>query len=296
MNSAVVGVGSNISPEENILRAEQEVAMLGRLTGKSSFYYTKPLGFEKQSDFLNGVFHIETSIEYGELKERLKKIENKLGRVRTENKFGPRTIDLDPVIFNNQIKDIDVFERDFIKNPVIELLPELSDTLSCSNYQNHFPTIHEIIEKILSLLPELPVSVFGAGQWFCDRESPVGDIGIFVIVENILDKYEKILNQELRKPNLEKIESYPVRLRLFHLEEPEEKPSGKSSAAPSQNNTGSFISQSPSQSNKGSFVSQPLSQSNTESFIIHSLSQRNTGSFISRSTSLKLLYGKSLPV
>ena len=281
MNSAVVGVGSNISPEENILRAEQEVAMLGRLNGKSSFYYTKPLGFEKQNDFLNGVFHIETSNEYGELKQRLKKIENKLGRVRTENKFGPRTIDLDPVIFNNQIKDIDVFERDFIKNPVIELLPELSDTLSCSNYQNHFPTIHEIIEKILSLLPALPVSVFGAGQWFCDKESPAGDIGIFVIVENILDKYEKIINQELRKSNLEKIESYPVRLRLFQLEEPEEKPAGKSSAAPSQSNTGSVISQSPSQSNKGSVIRQPPSES-------------NKGSVISYSTSLKLLYGKSL--
>ena len=246
MNSAVIGVGSNISPEENVVKAEKEVGLLGKFIRKSSFFYTKPLGYEKQDDFLNGVFHIETLCEYKELNDRLKKIENKLGRVRTENKFGPRTIDLDTVIFNNQVKDKDVFERDFIKNPVIELLPELSDTLSCYNYQNHFTTIHEIIEKILSLLPALPVSVFGAGQWFCDRESSASDIEVYVIVQNICDKYEKIINQELRKSNLDEIELYPVRVRLFHLEEPEDKPSGISSAAPSQDNPGSFISQSTS--------------------------------------------------
>ena len=242
MNNAVIGVGSNISPEENTLRAELEVALLGRLIGKSSFLYTKPLLYENQNDFLNGVFHIETPYEYLELTGRLKKIENKLGRVRTENKAGPRTIDLDTVIYNNQVKDIDAFDRDFIKNPVIELLPELSGTLNCSNYKNHFYTVHAIIEKILSLLPAPPVSVFGSGQWFCDEESAEGGIDIFIIVENTGNEYEEIISRELKRSGLGEIGSCPVRAKLFRLEELQGRSAAISSVAQSPDFSGSFAS------------------------------------------------------
>ncbi len=227
MNSAIIGVGSNISPEENVAKAEKEVALLGRFIRKSSFFYTKPLVYEKQDDFLNGVFHLETLCDYKELNDRLKKIENKLGRVRTENKFGPRTIDLDTVIFNNQVKDADVFERDFIKNPVTELLPELSDTLNCSNYRNSFTEIHQIIEKIFLLLSDPPLSVLGAGNWFCCRDSPADGIDIIVVLENPVDLKEEFINRELNVSGLNKIGSFFVHFWIFRSDEIEDLSAGK---------------------------------------------------------------------
>ncbi len=254
MNSAVIGVGSNINPEENVLKAEKEVALLGSFFRKSSFIYTKPLGYKKQDDFLNGVFHIDTPCVYDELNDRLKEIENRLGRVRTENKFGPRTIDLDTVIYNYQVKDADVLTRDFIRNPVIELIPELEETLISTNYKSHFRTVNRIIEKILSLmatsplsvhdsgqqgrsLPEtnpqdrsspetnpagksaLPLSVYGSGQWFGDGEKTAGDIDFLVITENAGNENEKGINRKLNGAGLGMIGSSPVNVRLFTPQE-----------------------------------------------------------------------------
>ncbi len=219
MHSAVIGVGSNISPEENVAKAAKEVSLLGKSIRKSEFVYTKPLLYEKQDDFLNGVFHIDTPYEYEELNGRLKEIENKLGRVRTENRSGPRTIDLDTVIYNNQVKDPDAFTREFIKDPVTELLPELEDTLTCSNYSNHFETVHGIIEKILSVLSAPPVSVFGAGSWFRDAELPAVSIEIFVIADDSANGTEEAINRELKASGLGKIGSLPVLVLLFPPEE-----------------------------------------------------------------------------
>lgn len=215
MHSAIIGVGSNISPEENVRIAEREVGLLGESLRKSRFIYTKPLLYEKQDDFLNGVFHIDTPYAYDELNDRLKEIETRLGRVRTGNKSGPRTIDLDTVIYNNQIRDADVFTRDFIKNPVIELIPELEETLNCTNYKNHFGAIQGIIDKILSLLSAPPVSVFGAGSWFRDAELPADTIDILVIAEDAAKGTEETLNRELKGAGPGAMAPCPVNAQVF---------------------------------------------------------------------------------
>ena len=246
MNSALIGVGSNISPEENVVKAEKEVSLLGRSIRKSRFVYTQPLLYEKQDDFLNGVFRIETPYEYKELNDKLKKIEDKLGRVRTENKCGPRTIDLDTVIYNNQVKDVDAFSRDFIKTPVIELLPGLEDILNCCNYKNNFETVSGIIEKILYLLTLPPESVFGAGNWFCNVESPADSIDIFVIIENTGNGNEEIIKRELISSGLSKIGSCPVHVRLFRLEDLKVLAAGKYSEAETPDFLRSVVSQFPS--------------------------------------------------
>ena len=60
-----------------------------------------------------------------ELNQWLKGVENELGRVRTANKYGPRTIDLDIVIWDGKIVNQDLIERDFLKTAVSEVLPEI---------------------------------------------------------------------------------------------------------------------------------------------------------------------------
>lgn len=122
-NLAIIGVGSNIDPEYNVQRAKEELGAIGETIKESKFIYTKPLLFAEQPDFLNGAFLLETASELQALKKSLKEIEARLGRVRGPNKNGPRTIDLDVIVFNGVLIDEDVYERDFLKDFVLELLP-----------------------------------------------------------------------------------------------------------------------------------------------------------------------------
>jgi 2-amino-4-hydroxy-6-hydroxymethyldihydropteridine diphosphokinase len=125
INEVIIGVGSNINPEENVRRSKNELKKIAKIIGQSEFLFTKPLYFNDQPDFLNGAFLIQTTLDISQLKEELSLIEDKLGRIREENKNNPRTIDLDIVIFNRQIVHKDLFERDFLQKAVKELLPDL---------------------------------------------------------------------------------------------------------------------------------------------------------------------------
>lgn len=124
-NEVVIGVGSNIDPEHNIREAEKIVSEYHNLVNTSSFVETEPVGFKDQDNFINGAFLIETEMESTTLRAWLKDLEIKLGRVRTENKYGPRTIDLDIIVWNGEIVDNEVYEREFLLNSVKELLPDI---------------------------------------------------------------------------------------------------------------------------------------------------------------------------
>ena len=117
----IIGIGSNIDPEQNIaaalffLRQEQE------LVSVSSLVKTAPIGIPDQPDFLNGAAKILTMMEIDDFKSYLIDIEDRLKRDRTTPKFGPRTIDLDIVIWEDEIIDPDYYSRDFLKTAVDEI-------------------------------------------------------------------------------------------------------------------------------------------------------------------------------
>jgi 2-amino-4-hydroxy-6-hydroxymethyldihydropteridine diphosphokinase len=120
-NSCIIGVGSNINAEENI---QKMLDILGRLVSiekVSTFLRTKPIGITQQEDFTNGAVRIETSLSAEELKSVLVQIEDELGRDRNLPKFGPRTLDLDIVVWNGKIVDDDYFKRDFLKDSIEEI-------------------------------------------------------------------------------------------------------------------------------------------------------------------------------
>ncbi len=87
----------------------------------SSLIRTKAIGIEDQADFVNGALYLETELTQEELRQYLKRLEDQLGRDRTAAKFGPRTMDLDIVVWNETIVDDDYFTRDFIRNSVAEI-------------------------------------------------------------------------------------------------------------------------------------------------------------------------------
>ncbi|MHB9139911.1 MAG: 2-amino-4-hydroxy-6-hydroxymethyldihydropteridine diphosphokinase, partial [Victivallaceae bacterium] len=96
---AFVAVGSNINPQENILRALTVLNAHLPIIAISSFYKTAAVGVSRQPDFLNGIVKIKTMLQPREIKfDILRKIEEELGRVRSADKFAARTIDLDLIL------------------------------------------------------------------------------------------------------------------------------------------------------------------------------------------------------
>jgi 2-amino-4-hydroxy-6-hydroxymethyldihydropteridine diphosphokinase len=125
VNRVVIGLGSNINAEENIRRAKEAIAGEFTLIKSSSFVETEPVGFKEQDRFINGALLIETESDAGGLKSWLKELESKLGRVNTDNRYGPRTIDLDILVWNGEVVDEEVYEREFLRKSIKELLPDL---------------------------------------------------------------------------------------------------------------------------------------------------------------------------
>lgn len=129
-----VGVGANLDPERNIRQALELLAAQVDIVSMSTVYRSDPVGRPEQPSFLNGVLRIRTPWSASDLKTRvLRPIEERLGRVRTEDKYAARPIDLDILLFNSaiilrqglQIPDPDIRKRVFIAVPLLELAPDL---------------------------------------------------------------------------------------------------------------------------------------------------------------------------
>jgi 2-amino-4-hydroxy-6-hydroxymethyldihydropteridine diphosphokinase len=123
--SAYLALGSNIRPERFIRLAVEELA--GRITiaGVSSVWESPAEGFVG-ADFLNAIVNIHTNLTPVSLKYRvLRPLEAQLGRVRTEHKYSPRTIDIDIVIHGEEVLDKEIWYQPHLAVPLAELLPDL---------------------------------------------------------------------------------------------------------------------------------------------------------------------------
>ena len=127
-HEVVIGLGSNIDPEANLEQAVLELKSRFKVSKRSQWTRTKPIGIQDQPDFYNGALLMETELEQQSLKKELKQIEDILGRDRSLPKFGPRTIDLDILIWNKKVVDEDYYERDFLRKGVEEIIPDLQLT------------------------------------------------------------------------------------------------------------------------------------------------------------------------
>ena len=134
MARAFIGVGSNINPEENVRGALRLLGQQVRIAGVSTVYRTRALDRPGQPQFYNCVVGIETEIPAAELKRSvLRRIEHELGRVRSADKYAPRTIDLDVLIYGDMvvetegvvIPDPEIARRAFLAIPLHELAPDL---------------------------------------------------------------------------------------------------------------------------------------------------------------------------
>ena len=127
-HEVVIGLGSNIDPEANLKQAVLELKSRFKVSKRSQWTRSKPIGISDQPDFYNGALLMETELEQQNLKKELKRIGDILGRDRSLPKFGPRTIDLDILIWNKKVVDEDYYERDFLRKGVEEIIPDLKLT------------------------------------------------------------------------------------------------------------------------------------------------------------------------
>ena len=129
-----IALGSNVEPEKNIVQACTLLSEKVSLRSVSTFYRSKALERPEQSDYRNGVIRVATPLTPLRLKfDVLREIEGQLGRVRTEDRYTSRTIDLDILVFddcvineeNLVLPDPELRERPFIAVPLLELAPDL---------------------------------------------------------------------------------------------------------------------------------------------------------------------------
>ncbi|SFI69197.1 dihydroneopterin aldolase/2-amino-4-hydroxy-6-hydroxymethyldihydropteridine diphosphokinase,TIGR01498 [Kaistella treverensis] len=120
-NTAIIALGSNINAEQNFSEALKLLQDCGFIMQRTEFLKTKPLKFESQPEFLNGAILLRTKKSLSALKMHLKQIEALLGRVRTENKNAPRTIDLDVTTYNGFVIDDDIQTFPFLQEFVRQL-------------------------------------------------------------------------------------------------------------------------------------------------------------------------------
>jgi 2-amino-4-hydroxy-6-hydroxymethyldihydropteridine diphosphokinase len=136
VSTAYIGLGSNLGDREATLRralARLNATLGVRVVAVSSFRETDPVGFTEQPKFVNAVAAVETELDPRALLETLLSIERAMGRTRDAPRFGPRTIDLDLLLYEDRVVDEPglqvphprLHERTFVLEPLAELEPAL---------------------------------------------------------------------------------------------------------------------------------------------------------------------------
>jgi len=133
---AYVGLGANLGDRERTLLAAVDALAAAEgveVVAFSTLRETEPVGVDDQPHYLNGVAELETTLPPRRLLERLLEVEQRFGRVRIPGEHGPRTLDLDLLLYGES--EIDepgltvphprLHERRFVLEPLAELAPGL---------------------------------------------------------------------------------------------------------------------------------------------------------------------------
>ncbi|EJB8571679.1 2-amino-4-hydroxy-6-hydroxymethyldihydropteridine diphosphokinase [Vibrio parahaemolyticus] len=136
MITAYIAVGSNLA--DPVSQAQQAIEALKTLTNSefvqaSSLYSSTPMGPQNQPDYINAVVAIKTNLTPLELLDCTQAIEQEQGRVRKDERWGPRTLDLDIVLYGNEVINSErlivphygMREREFVLYPLAEIAPSL---------------------------------------------------------------------------------------------------------------------------------------------------------------------------
>jgi len=162
LRTAYIALGSNVGDrldmiERACLALDQDPSI--KVTRTSSLYETEPMYVEDQARFLNGACEVQTTLDPMTLLNRLQAIENDLGRVKLIDK-GPRSIDLDVLLYEDQVIDTErlkvphilMLEREFVLRPLCDIIPDMIPSIG----QSRVPLSESL--RRLSSSPSTPIS------------------------------------------------------------------------------------------------------------------------------------------
>ena len=159
LTSIVLSLGSNLGDRTSYLQqATQQLKSFGEITGISSTYETPPVGFEADTNFLNICIELDTHLSPKDLLSGIHSIESEMGRIRSEEGYISRTIDIDIIFFGEQILQSETLhiphpsfrERKFVLKPLIDLGIHRTD-----------PVTHLTVEQLLNnCIDKTPISVY----------------------------------------------------------------------------------------------------------------------------------------
>lgn len=152
LHTVFVGLGANLhEPLEQLKSAAHALRLIPntQLVAMSSFYGSKPMGPQDQPDYVNAVAQLTTSLTPHQLLDALQDLEQTQGRTRKAERWGPRTLDLDILLFAEYILNDErltvphygMHLREFVLYPLAEIAPEL-----------HIPT-HGPLSSLLAKVP-----------------------------------------------------------------------------------------------------------------------------------------------
>ena len=136
MNIAYIGLGSNLSnPKKQIIDAIAKIRQLDKthVTAITSLYFSRPMGPQDQPDYMNAVLALQTELSPLLLLDQLQTIENDAGRVRKDNRWGARILDLDIILYNDErinnarltVPHYGMQDREFVLLPLAEITNNL---------------------------------------------------------------------------------------------------------------------------------------------------------------------------
>ena len=152
MATVYIGIGSNLGERKaNIERAISMLADSGiHIIARSSLHETAPWGVTDQPMFINAALKAETALSPFDLLTALKSIERRMGRLFEQERWGPRIIDLDILLYDDDVVDTrelkiphpHMHERAFVLAPLKEIAPDAMHPTLCKSVSELLKRLH----------------------------------------------------------------------------------------------------------------------------------------------------------
>lgn len=158
MNKIYLHLGSNVGDRKKILDDALTIIdrSIGNIKSKSSVYETEPWGLKDQENFLNLAVFVESKLSLDEVFKLTKSIEHDLGTGR-EIKWGPRSLDIDILYYNDEIVKTDkitiphasLYQRNFVLIPLMEIAGDLIDPVEGKTIEELYDECHDECEVFI---------------------------------------------------------------------------------------------------------------------------------------------------
>lgn len=171
MHNIYIGVGSNVDPESNLLTAFSHLTELFEAVSISTVYQSPAVGMIG-NDFLNTVVSARTNLDTQKLKKALHGIEDRQGRDRTKGRFTDRAIDLDLLLYDDQIivnesgliPRPEIYTDAFVLQPLVDLDAELVDPISGRSMAALLLTLKQNFPERFEAMIAIPTLQFKAND------------------------------------------------------------------------------------------------------------------------------------